>query len=270
MIYISIIEGNSNLRSLLGWHLQQVGYITHQYGTIQQARNSLTTHPPTLVILDSDLPDGDGIEFCQWLYQSHQALILMLSAKITEKDVVKGLKAGADDYLKKPFGMQEFLGRVESLLRRFRVNNAPLILDFGDLKIDLVQRRVEFRGEFIDLTPQEFSLLYVLSQAQGTPLSRCELLRRAWPEAIENQRTIDTHVLSLRKKIELDPRQPNLIQTVRNVGYRFNLELLQRQNPNQCPENFAQKNHSPQNHLHNSQYLSNGNGRVMTEKLIAK
>jgi DNA-binding winged helix-turn-helix (wHTH) protein len=96
------------------------------------------------------------------------------------------------------------------------------------------------------------------------------LLRRAWPEAIENQRTIDTHVLSLRKKIELDPRQPNLIQTVRNVGYRFNLELLQRQNPNQCPENFAHKNHPPQNHLHNSQYLSNGNGRIMTEKLMIK
>ncbi|MBL1210384.1 response regulator transcription factor [Geminocystis sp. GBBB08] len=264
MIYISIIEGNSNLRSLLGWHLQQVGYITHQYGTIQQARNSFMTHPPTLVILDSDLPDGDGIEFCQWLYQSHQTLILMLSARITEKDVVRGLKAGADDYLKKPFGMQEFLGRVESLLRRFRVNNVPLILDFGDLKIDLVQRRVEFRGEFIDLTPQEFSLLYVLSQAQGTPLSRSELLRRAWPEAIENQRTIDTHVLSLRKKIELDPRQPNLIQTVRNVGYRFNLEIFQHQNQNhQYQENFVSRNHQPQNHLHN---LSNG--RVMKEKLM--
>jgi DNA-binding response OmpR family regulator len=268
VIYISIIEGNSNLRSLLGWHLQQVGYITHQYGTIQQARNSLATHPPTLVILDSDLPDGDGIEFCQWLYQSHQPLILMLSAKITEKDVVKGLKAGADDYLKKPFGMQEFLGRVESLLRRFRVNNAPLVLDFGDLKIDLVQRRVEFRGEFIDLTPQEFSLLYVLSQAQGTPLSRPELLRRAWPEAIENQRTIDTHVLSLRKKIELDPRQPNLIQTVRNVGYRFNLEVLQPQNHNQYAGNFAQGNRPQQNDLHNSKYPSNG--RVMTEEIMAK
>jgi len=254
VIYISIIEGNPHLRSLLGWHLQQVGYITHQYGTIQQARNSLNTEIPTLVVLDSDLPDGDGIEFCQWLYQSHQILILMLSAKINEKDVVKGLKAGADDYLKKPFGMQEFLARVESLLRRFRVNNTPLVLDFGDLKIDLVQRRVEFRGEQIDLTPQEFSLLYVLSQAQGSPLSRAELLRRAWPEAIENQRTIDTHVLSLRKKIERDPRQPNLIQTVRNVGYRFNLEMLQ----NSANNNFADKNYFNQSFDKSSEYISNG------------
>lgn len=267
VIYISIIEGNPHLRSLLGWHLQQVGYITHQYGTIQQARNSLANQVPTLIVLDSDLPDGDGIEFCEWLYQSHQTLILMLSAKINEKDVVRGLKAGADDYLKKPFGMQEFLARVESLLRRFRVNNTPLMLDFGDLKIDLVQRRVEFRGELIDLTPQEFSLLYVLSQAQGSPLSRSELLRRAWPEAIENQRTIDTHVLSLRKKIELDPRQPNLIQTVRNVGYRFNLELLQH-SQNNCTNNFTDRNRFSQNLPRNEEYLSNN--RVIKEKLLAK
>jgi two-component system OmpR family response regulator len=228
MIYISIVEGNPHLRSLLGWHLQQAGYLTQQYGTIQQARNNFPHRPPTLVVLDSDLPDGDGIEFCRWIYQLNQCVVLVLSARTSEKDIVNGLKAGADDYLTKPFGMQEFMARVEALLRRFRVNNAPLLLDFGDLKIDLVQRRVLFREEFIDLTPQEFSLLYILAQAQGNPLSRTELLRRAWPEAIDNPRTIDTHVLSLRKKIERDPRQPNLIQTVRNVGYRFNLELLNR------------------------------------------
>jgi two-component system OmpR family response regulator len=102
-------------------------------------------------------------------------------------------------------------------------------LDYGDLKIDLVQRRVRFKEEFIDLTPQEFSLLYVLAQAEGLPLSRSELLRRAWPDAIDNPRTIDTHVLSLRKKIEIDPREPSLIQTVRNIGYRFNPAMLQGQ-----------------------------------------
>ncbi|MFM7352608.1 MAG: winged helix-turn-helix domain-containing protein, partial [Microcystis aeruginosa] len=95
-------------------------------------------------------------------------------------------------------------------------------LDYGDMKIDLAQRRVQCYGEFIELTPQEFSLIYVLAQAEGIPLSRSELLRRAWPDAIDNPRTIDTHILSLRKKIEIDPRKPSLIQTVRNVGYRFN------------------------------------------------
>lgn len=225
-VCIQIIEGNPHLRSLLGWHLQQVGYWVHQSADLQQAREVFQNRQPSLVILDTELPDGDGIDFCRWLQQHRQALVLMLSARNTESDIVAGLRAGADDYLTKPFGMQEFLARVEALIRRSRVMTVPASLDYGDLKIDLIQRRVRFKEEFIDLTPQEFSLLYVLAQASGLPLSRTELLRRAWPDAIDNHRTVDTHVLSLRKKIEVDPRQPNLIQTVRNVGYRFNVEIL--------------------------------------------
>ena len=224
-VCIQIVEGNPHLRSLLGWHLQQVGYRVHQAASLYQAREVFLTRQPTLVILDSELPDGDGVEFCRWL-QRQQPLILMLSARNTEADIVIGLKAGADDYLSKPFGMQEFLARVEALIRRNRTPLAPAYLDYGELQIDLVQRRVRFRGEFIELTPQEFSLLYVLAQASGVALSRSELLHRAWPDAIDNPRTIDTHVLSLRKKIEIQPRQPSLIQTVRNVGYRLNVEIL--------------------------------------------
>jgi len=219
-VSIQIIEGNPHLRSLLGWHLQQAGYWVYQSATLYQARETFYNRQPTLVILDSDLPDGDGVEFCRWIHQQRHSLILMLSARNHEVDIVQGLKAGADDYLTKPFGMQEFLARVEALIRRIRMTAVPMTLEYGDLKIDLVQRRVCYKGEFVDLTPQEFSLLYVLTQAEGLPLSRSELLRRAWPDAIDNPRTIDTHVLSLRKKIETDPRQPSLIQTVRNVGYR--------------------------------------------------
>ncbi len=225
-VCIEIVEGNPHLRSLLSWHLQQVGYRVHQAASLYQARDVFLTRQPTLIVLDAELADGDGIEFCRWLHQQQQPLILMLSARNTEADIVAGLKAGADDYLTKPFGMQEFLARVEALARRNRTPAAPAYLDYGTLQIDLVQRRVYFKGENIDLTPQEFSLLYVLAQAGGLPLSRSELLRRAWPDAIDNPRTIDTHVLSLRKKVEIDPRQPSLIQTVRNVGYRFNIEIL--------------------------------------------
>jgi len=230
-VCIQIIEGNPHLRSLLGWHLQQAGHWVHQSASLHQARETFYNRQPTLVILDSDLPDGDGIEFCRWIVRQRQAFILMLSARNTESDIVTGLKAGADDYLTKPFGMQEFMARVEALIRRFRVSAAPISLDYGDLKIDLVQRRVRFKEEYIDLTPQEFSLLYVLAQAEGLPLSRTDLLRRAWPDAIDNPRTIDTHVLSLRKKIETDPRQPSLIQTVRNIGYRFNPAVIQGNQP---------------------------------------
>lgn len=223
---ILIIEGNANLRSLLGWHLQQAGHSVSQASNLHTAKTLFEQQKPAVTVLDSDIADGDGVEFCRWLHQQGQSLILMLSAKITEVDIVTGLRAGADDYLRKPFGMQEFLARIEALTRRGRLMSAPVSLEYGDLKIDLVQRSVCFQKHQIELTPQEFSLLYVLTQANGDALSRSELLRRAWPNAIDNPRTIDTHILSLRKKIEIDPREPSMIQTIRNVGYRFNPELL--------------------------------------------
>lgn len=224
---ILIVEGNPHLRSLLGWHLQQAGYSIHQSADLHQARELFQSRQPALIVLDTELADGNALEFCDWLQRHQLSLVLMLSARNTEADIVEGLKAGADDYLTKPFGMQEFLARVEALTRRLRNLTPPSALDLGDLKIDLVQRRVLFRQELIDLTPQEFSLLYVLALSRGLPLTRLELLRRAWPDEIDNPRTVDTHILSLRKKIEPDPRQPNLIQTIRNVGYRLNVELLQ-------------------------------------------
>ncbi|MGD1866739.1 MAG: response regulator transcription factor [Phormidesmis sp.] len=218
---IQVIESNLNLRSLLSWNLQQAGYSVYQCADILSARDSFQSNQPGLVVLEAEFGGGQGIQLCHWLRNQGYPLILMLSARIAESDVVAGLNAGADDYLKKPFGMQEFLARITSLTRRSRHVTTPLAIDYGDLHIDLVQRRVRYKGDFIDLTPQEFSLLYILAQAEGEPLSRIDLLRRAWPDAIDNPRTVDTHVLSLRKKIEVDPRHPDLIQTVRNVGYRI-------------------------------------------------
>ncbi|MEM0980511.1 MAG: response regulator transcription factor [Cyanobacteria bacterium P01_H01_bin.58] len=223
---IQVVESNPHLRSLLGWHLQQGGYRVHQSADIPRARETFQGRQPNLVILDAQLPDGNSLELCRWIAQQGNAYVLLLSARNTEADVVGGLKAGADDYLTKPFGMQEFLARVEALTRRLNRLSAPASLTYGSLFIDLVQRRVRYRDAYIDLTPQEFSLLYVLTQAKGQPLSRSDLLQRAWPDAIDNPRTVDTHILSLRKKIEVDPRQPSIIQTVRNVGYRFNVDRL--------------------------------------------
>ncbi len=226
---IQIIETNPHLRSLLGWHLQQLGYVVYPAATLQQARDVAQAQRPVAVVLDPDLPDGDGLEFCTWLQRVQQPMVLMISARSGEADAVAALRAGADDYLRKPFGMQEFLARVQALVRRGRSRSAPALLDCGTLRIDLIQRRVWLFERSIDLTPQEFSLLYALAQSGGAPLSRAEILQRAWPESIDNPRTVDTHVLSLRKKLEADPRQPSTIQTVRNVGYRLNLERLELQ-----------------------------------------
>ena len=224
-IHVQVVESNLNLRSLLSWNLQQAGYRVQQCADMVAARDNFQLNQPKLVVLEAEFAGGQGLQLCRWLRNQGHPLILMLSARTSETDVVSGLRAGADDYLRKPFGIQEFLARVEALARRCRNTGTPLAIDYGDLHIDLVQRRVRYMGEFVDLTPQEFSLLYVLTQAEGEPLSRSDLLRRAWPDAIDNPRTVDTHVLSLRKKIEIDPRRPDLIQTVRNVGYRICIEL---------------------------------------------
>ena len=236
---VLIVEGNPHLRSLLGWHMQQAGYVVKQSSNLKQGRQAFEQFQPALVIIDSDLPDGDGLEMCRWLCEQQKPLIFILSARNAERDIVAGLKAGADDYLTKPFGMQEFLARIEALFRRMRVNSVPLYLDYQDLKIDLVQRRVQVQDSFIELTPQEFSLLYVLAQSEGNALSRSELLSRAWPDEIDNPRTVDTHVLSLRKKIELHPRQPYLIQTVRNVGYRLNPSVISRESSDEPDSELA-------------------------------
>ena len=134
--------------------LATMEYRVHQAASIYQAREVFLSQQPTLVILDADLPDGDGIEFCRWLNRQQQPLILMLSARNNEADIVAGLKAGADDYLSKPFGMQEFLARVEALIRRKRTPTAPAYLDYGICKLIWYSVRVRFQGEFIDLTPK--------------------------------------------------------------------------------------------------------------------
>lgn len=239
---IYVIEGNQNLRLLLAWHLQQAGYQVQQSATLAQAYQRCQQELPTLAIVDSDLPDGAGIEFCQWLSTRGNSPILMLSARIQERDLVSALQAGVDDYLKKPFGMPEFLARVGALLRRSQLaTTIPTDLTYGHLRIDLVRRCVYIRSRDgdnfgqrlsgdrpgnasqtadlrIDLSPQEFSLLYVLAQANGRPVHRSELLKRAWDIDIDNPRTVDTHVLTLRKKLG----HPDPIETVRKIGYRLN------------------------------------------------
>ena len=218
-VQIYVIEGNHNLRSLLTWHLQQAGYQVQQSSTLAQAYQCCTQQLPTLAIVDSDLPDGEGIEFCQWLYPQGNSLMLMLSARIREIDLVSALHAGVDDYLKKPFGMPEFLARVAALLRRSRsMTTIPTDMTCGELRIDLVRRCIYLRNRSIDLSPQEFSLIYVLAQANGRPVHRSELLKRAWDINVDNSRTVDSHVLSLRKKLG----HPDPIETVRKVGYRLN------------------------------------------------
>jgi two-component system OmpR family response regulator len=220
-LWIEIIEPNQNLRSLLAWHLEQSGYRVRQAGDLATVFDRWQSALPLMAIVAAELPDGEGLELCRWLVGRGNCPILILSARIGEADIVAALAAGADDYLKKPFGMPEFLARVKALLRRSQITQPqpqtmPSTWQCGDLRIDIIRRRVYHDDEPIELTPQEFSLLYVLAQANGAPVSRSTLLDRAW-SSVDNPRTVDTHILSLRKKLP----HPESIVTQRKLGYRL-------------------------------------------------
>ena len=218
MSAIAVVVGNQNLRSVLVAQLQQQGYRVQHTASMVAAKANLIEFQPEMVVVDYDLSDGNGLELCEWIQIHTNALILMISTRLEEFDIEASL-ALADDYLKKPFGMKEFLARVGAILRRTSSRLLPSEIVRGSLRIDLVRRRVYFDQESIDLTPQEFSLLYVLLQSPDEPIDRPELLRRAWDEHMGGSRTVDTHILALRKKL----KDPEIIQTIRQMGYQIHL-----------------------------------------------
>lgn len=185
-------------------------------------------HKPSLVILDWMLPGMNGLDVCRAIRQQSSAGIIMLTARTDETDKVLGLEMGADDYLTKPFGLRELLARVRSVLRRSRsdIEEDSQQIQRGELVIDEARHRVWKQGQEIVLTPTEFKILIVLASNPGVVYSRLQLLQAAIGEAYMNyERTIDTHVSHLRKKVEDDPANPTYIQTVYGIGYRFGEEL---------------------------------------------
>lgn len=225
---ILIVEDDKNLLNLLKTLLQAHNYdtITSQSGLegLQQAYAA----QPDLVILDIMLPGMDGWTVCERLREMSKVPILMITARAkTTKDIVRGLKGGADDYLTKPFENQELLARVEALLRRAHTdkgaaNGAPNVYSYGGLTIDFDQRKVTLKGEESDLTTKEFDLLSCLVQNANQTLSHKFLLTRVW--GLEYSFQIDylkVYIHRLRQKIEDDPAHPSMILTEWGIGYRF-------------------------------------------------
>lgn len=215
-MHIPLIIPNPQLRALLAWHLQAAGHHPQGITTLEASLN-LVAPLPSVIVLDLDWPQGwsAALEQCQHLPPP----LLLISAHTLEADIVAGLRAGADDYLTKPFGLQHFLARVETLGRRY-TRITPQVFR-GALQVDLIQRQAEVAGRPLDLSPQEFSLLCVLLQAEGRALNRQQILERAWPSGSGTPRTIDTHVLSLRRKLtDAGPQAPS-IETVHRVGYQL-------------------------------------------------
>lgn len=179
---------------------------------------------PDLIVLDLNLPGMDGLDVCRTLRRESDVPIIMLTARVEETDRLVGLELGADDYITKPFSPRELVARVRTVLRRVQGGvRTPGVIVVGDLEIDVSGFKVVRGVESIELSRTEFNLLVILAQHPGQVFSRSQLLNRLHGYADTGyDRSIDAHIKNLRKKLELDPAEPNYILTVFGVGYKFN------------------------------------------------
>ena len=221
---ILIIEDETPMRTALADVLEGEGYrpLTAADGEIGLRR--AVDEKPDLILLDIMMPKLDGFEVCAELRRlGHAVPVLMLTAKGQVEDRVTGLDVGADDYLVKPFSTEELLARVRALLRRsHRQGKAVTKLKLGDVEIDLARQTAGRGRKAIHLTAKEFSMLRLMAEAAGQPVSREKFLDAVWGyTSFPTTRTVDNHIASLRSKVEKNPDAPRWIQTVHGVGYRL-------------------------------------------------
>ncbi|MCP4896004.1 MAG: response regulator transcription factor [bacterium] len=221
---ILIIEDEDSLREGLLDLIRAAGHEVDCASTAAAGLDLAAVNATDLVLLDLMLPDGDGIDVCSRLREQHpQIAILMLTARGSENDKVKGLNAGADDYVTKPFGARELLARIEAIARRTRIRpTTPTRIEIDGSQLDL-NRHLAQRGETqTHLTPRESAILHWLYHQRQRAVSRAELLEQVWGTRGDlKTRTVDMTIANLRQKIELDPADPQIIKTVTGVGYAW-------------------------------------------------
>jgi len=223
---ILIVEDELPMRTALHDCLTGQGYRALLASDGESGLEKTLTEKPDLLVLDVMMPRLDGFALCTELRRLGRTLpVLMLTAKGRVEDRVRGLDAGADDFLSKPFSRDELLARVRALLRRARHATGPLsCLVLGDVRIDFVQQRAWRREVPLHLTAKEFAMLRLLASPAGTPVSREKFLDIVWGYTVfPTTRTVDKHIVGLRTKIEFDPERPRFIETVHGIGYRLAL-----------------------------------------------
>jgi len=223
---ILLVDDEESVQKLLTYPLERDGYRVLQARDGLEALERFQREPVDLVVLDLMLPKADGLEVCKRLRATSSVPIIMLTARDDELDKVVGLELGADDYITKPFSIREFRSRVRALLRRASAprqpGREPDTIEVDGLRIDQSRRTVEVDGRPAQLTYVEFELLRTLAERPGHVFTRARLLEALWGDsAYREPRTIDVHIRHLREKLERRPDQPQLIHTVRGVGYRF-------------------------------------------------
>ena len=222
---VLFVEDEEALRMTVGDRLRSEGYAVECAVNGDEGFEKATQLPFDLIILDVMLPKKSGFLVCQGIRQAGLITpILMLTARGQTSDKVNGLKIGADDYVTKPFNMQELMARVEALLRRapIRPSSQAGRVEFGSIHVDLVGTEATRDGKILNLSAREFQLLRYFVEHRGATLSRDELLKQVWGYSADMYtRTVDVHVASLRQKLEDDPKQPQFILTVQGFGYKF-------------------------------------------------
>jgi len=221
---ILVVDDEPEIVRVLRGYLEQSNYTVIAAYSGPEALRRARTESPDLILLDIMLPGMDGIDVCKALRQSSNVPIIMLTARVEETDRVLGLELGADDYVTKPFSPREVVARVRAVLRRTRGEPGPSqeLFTVGDLQLDGGRHMVTRGGAPVELTPSEFEILRALMAAPGRVFSRLQLLEAAQGEAYEGyERTVDTHIKNLRRKIEPDPPNPTYILTVHGVGYKL-------------------------------------------------
>ncbi len=223
---VLLVEDEHKLRELVRSYLERAGFTVLSTGSGAEAITLAASASPDLVVLDLGLPDIHGEAVARELRAAGPVPVLMLTAKSSEEDRIRGLELGADDYVTKPFSPRELVLRVQAILRRGGPAAEQGVASYGgeELVIDEPRREAVIRGASVDLTPTEWGLLVALATVPGRVYSRFELINRVRGYEFEGyERTVDSHVKNLRRKIEDDPSNPRIVQTVLGGGYRLGL-----------------------------------------------
>ena len=223
MFTVLVADDKANIRNLVREYLEAENFRVVIAANGREALYAARAEKPDLILLDIMMPEMSGYDFIKAYRKESETPIILLTAKLDETDKVLGLELGADDYVTKPFGMKELTARIHAVLRRaLRTPLEPDTLKIGSIQLDKDSRTVTAADCPINLTPSEFELLYILMSNPGRVYSRSDLLLKLQGSTFEGiERTIDVHIRNLRTKIEIDPSNPQYIQTVFGVGYKF-------------------------------------------------
>ncbi|HEV7769111.1 MAG TPA: response regulator transcription factor [Solirubrobacterales bacterium] len=227
---ILVADDEPSVRDSVGYALAQEGFEVSAAIDGDEASAMLDDDVPfDLLVLDIMMPGPSGLEICREVRSRSAVPIILLTAKDAEVDKVVGLEVGADDYMTKPFSVRELLGRVRAQLRRRELDRGPLAqaarIEAGVVAIDLVRHVATVRGEPVNLTRSEFQLLRLLVGRPGEVFRRAQIMEELWQTEFDgDERACDVHISNLRQKVERDPQKPELVVTVRGVGYKFSGE----------------------------------------------